>query len=607
MTVKAFFFTVVFFSCASVFAQRDTIALHEVLISDSQLRTFSTSQSTTKLNDSVIRHNLPSLTQLLNYNSSIFFRENGFGMVSSASFRGTTAQQTAVVWNGININSQFNGQTDFNTIQANVFNEINIRAGGGSVIYGTSAIGGSIHLGNNLKFGNHFENRIQTEFGSFNTLAINYNVDAGGKNWTVNAAISHNKSDNNFKLFNGGRNINGRFTNLSFSANAAYRLNRGNILKFYNSVFEGDRHFSLLTPTDTKTKYFDSNSRNLLQWENTLGKLKSKIGAAYLKESYEYFQNIHNEISAGSKSNTLITKYDGVYIFKNIVLNGIVEYSKTKAQGVDLVQNSREITSTAILLKDQVSDKFNFELGIRKEFTEAYESPFLYSVGAKYKLKKYALRVNGSRNFRIPTFNDLFWIDGGNPNLKPESSFQGEIGNDFTFKNVTFSITGYYMKIADMIQWIPGTSSTWFPQNVNRVNSYGIESNFEYKKAFGSVQISLNGNYAYTVSENEATRKQLIYVPFHKATSALGIAVQRFNFTYQLLLNGETFTMSDNNPNYKIDAYSVSNIGLEYAITKNQNFVVGGKIRNVFDSEYEVIQNRTFPGRNYAIYLTLNI
>ncbi|MBQ0740765.1 Plug domain-containing protein, partial [Aquimarina celericrescens] len=88
-------------------------------------------------------------------------------MVSSPSFRGTTAQQTAVVWNGFNINSQFNGQTDFNTLLVDGFDELSVRPGGGSVIYGTGAIGGSIHLKNELKFNGETNVNLSARAGSF--------------------------------------------------------------------------------------------------------------------------------------------------------------------------------------------------------------------------------------------------------------------------------------------------------------------------------------------------------------------------------------------------------------------------------------------------------
>src|SRR5690606_6026580 len=108
-----------------LFAQEEPELLEEVLIiADTPLTNFSETQSVIHLSDSVLRKNQASLTSLLNYNSVIYFKENGLGMVSSPSFRGTTASQTAVVWNGININSLSNGQTDFNTINIRGFDHI---------------------------------------------------------------------------------------------------------------------------------------------------------------------------------------------------------------------------------------------------------------------------------------------------------------------------------------------------------------------------------------------------------------------------------------------------------------------------------------------------
>ena len=159
MTFKKLVLFLILFVCQFALAQNDSIQyLEEVKVSDSQLKNFSNSQSVQKLSDSIINKNQASLTSLLNYNTVIYFKENGLGMVSSPSFRGTTAQQTAVIWNGININSQLLGQTDFNTLSTRDFKNITVRAGGGSSLYGSSAIGGSIHLNNELDFSNKFTN-----------------------------------------------------------------------------------------------------------------------------------------------------------------------------------------------------------------------------------------------------------------------------------------------------------------------------------------------------------------------------------------------------------------------------------------------------------------
>ena len=88
-------------------SQNDSInRLEEVRLSDVKLFMNSEAQQVLVLKDSTLKANDPLLTSLLKFNSPIYFKENGYGMVSSPSFRGTTASQTAVIWNGININSQ---------------------------------------------------------------------------------------------------------------------------------------------------------------------------------------------------------------------------------------------------------------------------------------------------------------------------------------------------------------------------------------------------------------------------------------------------------------------------------------------------------------------
>lgn len=95
-------------------------------------------------------------------------------MVSSPSFRGTTASQTAVLWNGININSQTTGQTDFNTINTRGFDQIVVKPGGSGVEDGSNAIGGSIYLENILEYHKGFRNSVFLNYGSFNTYGVNY-------------------------------------------------------------------------------------------------------------------------------------------------------------------------------------------------------------------------------------------------------------------------------------------------------------------------------------------------------------------------------------------------------------------------------------------------
>ena len=608
MTAKKLLLLSVLMVCQILCAQQDSIALTEVIVSDSQLQKFSNSQSVLTLNDSVLRKNQPFLTSLLNFNSVIYFKENGLGMVSSPSFRGTTAQQTAVIWNGININSQLLGQTDFNTITTRDFNSVEIRAGGGSAIYGSSAIGGSIHLNNDLVFKKHFENDLYLGYGSFNTFGGNYKLSVSDGTVSAAVSVSRNSSDNDYEyLQNDGENLNGQYYNTSISGNFGYKINDNNFLKLYSQFFESERHFSLIFPSEIKTKYRDLNTRNMLEWDSFFSGFTSKVKVAALSENYQYFANINSDNFSHGEVETLIGKYDLAYkASEKVTLNTIFDYTQNKGMGSDLQGRRREIGSATLLFKHQIFEKLLYELTVRKEITENYKSPLLFSVGTNYKiLPFYNLKINGSRNFRIPTFNDLYWNPGGNENLKPESSYQGEIGNVFAFKNFHLSITGYYNKISDMIVWLPN-GNFWSPQNINKVNTYGGEAILGYKKNFGIHHFALNATYAYTISENDETKKQLIYVPFHKANGTLSYSVKKISADYQYLFNGEVFTRADNQSRYNIDAYFVNNLMLAYDFGKSKSYKIGVQIRNIWNEKYASVESRYLPGRNYNIYLNLN-
>lgn len=608
MTFRKLYLLIICLVCQFALAQKDSINYLDVVkISDTQLKNFSSSQSVLKLNDSVIRKNQSSLTSLLNYNSVIYFKENGLGMVSSPSFRGTTAQQTAVVWNGININSQLNGQTDFNTITTRDFNSISVRAGGGSVIYGSSAIGGSIHLNNEIAFNRPFTNELSLNYGSFNTFSGNYKISVADDKTSFQASVSRNSSDNDYDYEDSQwKNLNGQYYNTSFNTVVGYKLNANNFLKLYSQFFDGERHFSLIFPSEVKTKYQDLNTRNLLEWDHFAGRFHSTVKLAALSEKYKYFGITTSDSFSYGEVKTYIAKYDVGYELGNTMkLNAIADYTQNNGNGSDIKHDKREIGSGSFLFTHSPAAQFRYELGLRKEVTDNYKSPFLYSLGANYTVSDfYRVKLNGSRNFRVPTFNDLYWQPGGNENLRPESSYQAELGNEFHYRRVTLTLTGYYIKIKDMLRWVPN-GSVWSPINTNKVNTYGGEAILNWNADFGQHHFSLNATYAYTVSEDMEKQQQLVYVPYHKTTASLSYGFKKLSLGYQFLYNGAVFTRSDNDPKYTVASYLVSNASADYNFGKSNTYQLGFRVLNLWNENYASVESRFQPGRNFNLYLNL--
>ncbi len=608
--LKLFLVLVLFFSSNRAQAQQDTLdsiqELKEVIVyADRLLKPFSKTQITQVLSDSVIKRNVSSLTQLLSFSSPIYFKENGLGMVSSPSFRGTSAQQTAVVWNGININSQFNGQTDFNTINTRNFDNITIRHGGGSVLYGTGAIGGTVHLNDVIAFNTPFKNSLYAGIGSFNTQDISYNSKYASDRLSVGFALAHTHSDNDYKYEFRNRertNLNGQFYNVSFSTKLGYKINSKHKLHYYNYVFNGERHFSLILPTETPTKYNDFNTRQLLEWETRYGKFLSVLRAAYLTERYKYFGNIESDNFTFGEANTVVGNYQLNYNWDNSSkLVGVIDVNHTEGKGSSIDKTSRTISSFSLLFNQQLK-LFYYEASLRKEITNAYESPLLFSLGLKRQFVSwYALSLNGSRNFRIPTFNDLYWQGSGNLDLNPEKAYQVEISNTFLYRHLEFNIAGFFNDIKDMIRWVPNNSGVWRPINTEEVMTYGLESQLTYKLQKGAHQLVFNTNYAYTVSEDKTTEKQLIYVPYHKGSGGMRYAYKKVSAYWQTSYVGEVFTQSDNNPNRIVEAYWLHNLGVELKMFKA--LTIGIRIQNIFNNNYQSVANRYMPGINTNFYL----
>ncbi|MDN3672202.1 TonB-dependent receptor [Flavobacterium branchiarum] len=619
MTLQKFFICFSILICQFISAQNDSITkLKEVIVSDTNLKKYSDSQSIQVLNDSIINRNQASLTSLLNYNTVIYFKENGLGMTSAPSFRGTTGAQTAVIWNGININSQFLGQADFNTIGTRDFNSIAVKAGGGSILYGSGAIGGSIHLNNDLTFKNNFSNHLFFSAGSYDTYSLNYRTAISSKKYSLQVSFSRNSSENDFKYPGNSnqKNLNGEYYNTSLNTTFGYKIDSRNTLKLYSQFYDSERHFSLTSPNATKTKYNDFNTRNLLEWENVFNRFTSKLRVAHIGESYKYFPNITSDFFTHGKVETSIIKYDLAFdVNDKIKLNTIIDYNRNKGYGSSIDNVSREIGSASLLLQHYVTDKWDYTASIRQEITDQYGNPFLFSLGTRYQFTDfYRIKLNASKNFRMPTYNDLYWQGSGNPDLKPENSYQAEIGNEFFTKNFSLSLTTYYNSITDLLRWIPseGGGDNWSPENTDKVRAYGGEVLLEWRTKIKNHNFTLNGTYAYTISESQQLikgqliYKQLIYVPYHKLTGSVSYNWKKVSSYFQYLYNGEVYSTPFNSISGIVKPYNIGNLGIDYELGKRNSYKIGFQILNIWNENYQPVISRQMPGRNYTIYINLN-
>lgn len=608
MNVKNYFAALAFLlSTLSSYSQENiSYELDELIIEHQKISNQSKSQRTIIFNDSIINQSVGTFTDFLQKNTNIYFKEEGYGMVSSPSFRGTTSQQTSVLWNGIKINSPFLGQSDFNSTAFKNYDNIIVKPGGGSVLYGSGAVGGTIHLNNELQFDQKFTNQVQVNYGSFNTQGIHYKVLGGTKKWAVQAYFGYNHSDNDYEwLGKNQKNINGQFENVDLGVGISYKLNDKNTLAFHSSSYNDDRHFSLLTPYQTKTKYKNSFYRNLLKWHYKTNRFLNTFYIANFQEKYSYFDQLPSDRHSGGNASMWFIKNEmNFQATKNWKLSALLEYQKNTGEGIEsgLPLAQQEIASLALLSSYDLNKNSGFEIGLKNEFAKDYQNPFLFSAGYFWNNSFYELKINTSKNYRIPTFNDLYWQPGGNLDLKPEKSYQIDLNNDFKFRDFTFNLSVYYSSISEMIRWIPTTTGYWEAQNTNKVTVFGTEISLNYQKKWNNQVFSSSINHAYTKSINESNNKQLTYTPLHKLTGQISYQYKTFSITPSFQYVGKIYTTESNDEQSTVDAYGLFDIDFQHFFnSKKFPFTLNFKIKNIANTAYTILPERQMPGRNYHI------
>ncbi len=381
-------------------------------------------------------------------------------------------------------------------------------------------------------------------------------------------------------------------------------MNDSNILKLYSNYYQGDRGFSGTIAISSNSKYEDRNSRNLLEWKSFLGNFTSSLKLAWIREEFKYYENRESNNFSFGEAETSIIKYDLGYEFSSDKkLNFIADYSNISGEGSGVENAERKVGGISALWRHDI-ENFSYQLSLRQEIADNYNSPLLFSAGGNYQFSEYyLLRLQTSRNFRIPTFNDLFWRGSGNTELKPETSLQAEIGNEFTFDNFQINLTAYYIDIDDLIRWIPEDDGLWRPVNTSNVHNYGLEAFAECSANIGDNPFNISANYAFTRSIDQETEKHLIYRPQHKISFSAGYKIEDFSIQLQSLYNGSIYTSSDNN--YKLHSYKLANLGFGYSISKEPEILLDFKINNLFNENYQSLPSRIMPGRSYKSSLII--
>ena len=574
-------------------------------------------QKLVRLSTEQVVRNPTNFTETLRYNSPIAFRDYGNGGTSSARFRGTSATNTAVLWNGLSINAVGNGQTDFNALSASTTDEIIIISGGASTTFGSGAIGGVIQLNDDLHFKSHQNFQLFSSYGSFNTSSNFFKVNIGAHKLALKIATTINRSDNDYEYIdtrfkdendNLLKNENANYRNYGINTSLGYKFSNTNKLFFYTTVYRSNRLFSagLPNPSSGSERNQDFYQRNLLKWNTKFSNFTQSIKLGYLTQEYRYYSNKDAVNFDLGKSEKQVVDYSLIYRLSNQWdITYFMLYENTIGN-TNTINRRRESLGLGGLLTFAPNEKTIGTLGFRKEYNSDFSVPVSVTLaGEKSIFNKFKFKSSLSTNYRVPTFNELFWPVVGNSELTPERSKQVDFGFNFTTKLLTLSGTYFFINIKDKIIWRPiGTSNLWRPKNLDDVINKGFEIALKFNlKVLKEHKFSINTNYVYTQTENTKTRKPLIFVPLNLVNYNIDYNYKRCNLFVQGLYQSKVYTTEDTIDFHSLDFVNVMNVGINILLYQksNHNLVLGSKMNNIFNKVYYFTNLRPMPGRNLNV------
>jgi len=588
-----------------------------------------------------------TISELLSSYSPVFIKSYGRGSAATASFRGTAPSHTQVYWNGIKLNSLMSGIVDFSLFPVYFIDDISLQHGGSSLQSGSGALGGSVLINNKADWNDRFSIRYVQTVESFNTYKEYLNLGFGNGRIQFKTRVFSDRSKNDFPFFNYAVvekymaiQKNAEYEKAGLLQEIYYRYKNQSVsAKLWG--YQSDRNFPQLMLSldgaEITEKQKDQNLRSVFSWKmtNTKSKFECLTG---LNMSWLYYYRASPDpqdkfVSSDSrnKEQSFTNQLNYSWIPKetlsfdwslNTSYSVVSAFDKGPKVGVGYDHDQWTfslLNSVHLQLLPQLTTSFLF----RSDYYQARMIGFIPSFGAEYWLDKKqlcSLKLNLSRNYHQPSLNDLYYIPGGNPNLKPEDGFSGDL--TYTYKwtedmtTLSGQITGFASLIDNWIVWHPADNggNYWEASNLRKVFARGIETQASAQMKLASgVLFNLRGYYSYSATSNmdavssvdESRGKQLIYIPKHKANLFVESDFKAYYLKINAPFTGKRYTSSNN---VESDYETVLNPYWLVDLTIGKKFDwkaffadVSLNVENLLNTDYMAILNRAMPGRYYSL------
>lgn len=567
-----------------------------------------------------------SLSNRLFWENGLNLRQNAPGTLATISARGAGPNRTAVLWNGLSLQSPMNGVVDASLLPLWQGDRLEILQGGNSAAASSGAMGGTLLLETPLT---GLRNGLSGDFGiaggSFGREAVQGKLDYAAEKISSRLRTNWQSAANNFPFQKTG--LNGQAFKTRQPNNFAEKIdiqqfnqvvvNNKNILKtaawFQNSFRQIPPAITEIT-SDTWQR--DRSGRVVLTWDyhpKQTSKWQTRLS---WQDAYIAFNFANTTEESRAQTALLGTEWQKRFGRGTALRTGATA-QRIRARSAGYQQQHAWYGQTRLAGFSELTQSFGHggkvSALLRQEWASAQAAPFTWTLGCEVPFYSLGVfRGHVSRNFNIPTFNDRFWRSLGNADLVPEKGYSADLGWLLKKKHFSAELSAFQLMLDDWILWQPGADGLFRPGNLRKVSSRGLEASAGINFKHGDWKWKSKGHFQWSSTENTAVydgmeavlHKQLPYTP--KVSSGIGLWVERAGFSgaYQHQFTGRRFVTSDNQ--VSLPGFHTGTLLLQYNLPAgfwrfSNSLSCHFTLENIWDAAYESIAYRPMPGRNWRV------
>lgn len=611
-----------------------------------------------------------SMPQALSNVAGVWMQRTNHGG-GSAFVRGLTGYQTLLMVDGIRMNNSTyrSGPNQYlNTIDPLMISNIEVLRGGGSVQYGSDAIGGTIHMlsldpmfsDEGLKVGGR-------AYGKYWSSAMEKTgraqLNIGTKNFAVIGGVTYkNLGDIKAGADLGILDPTG-YDEYSMDFKGVYRFgNKHQLIACYQSINQKDVPlYHKVAPGDYQVYNFSPQQRDLsylkfesyyknrlfseirytLSHQNSLEvREKQKTGSVFFFTEEDVVNTLGANVEVISDFNANWKASSGIEFYHDDV-GSKAQSENLETGGVSQLRGLYPDGATndnyAIYsLHNYKLKQWDFSAGLRYNFLQLHLEDTTFgnttispdalvgNIGVVYKVNEHHhLTANINSAFRAPNINDVssfgiadFRYEVPAYELKPETSLNKEIGYKVKRNHFSGAVHIFHNKLNDLISNVPGEYNgldslngykVYQRENINEAEIYGGEIELEATLA---KSLSVFGNISYThgwnISKEEPMRR---IPPLNGRIGLRGKFLQHFSFMSEWIYAADQKQLSSGDIADNRIAYGGTpgwNVFNVMTSYEHSYFTFSAGLHNLFNEAYR-IHGSGIDGIGRSFWLSLDI